>query len=162
MTNLYELATRFQMLLDQEELTDEENTEINAMTSDIEDACIYRAKYLRNKQSELEAVKEAIKNMQERAKALESRIERQESWLASRMLQTGIVKITKSPLFILQTKRCPPAVYVDDETLIPENYFRTKVTETKSLDKLLIKSTIDAGTFIPGCQLISKLKIEIK
>lgn len=160
--NLYELSTEYQHLLDKEELSDEEIEIVRSLENNIEDACISRSKYIRNREAELSAVNDAIKSMQERAKTLQKRIERSEDFLLGIMQQTGLTKITKSPLFVIQTKRCPPSVMVEDEALVPEDFFKIKVTETKSLDKLLVKSHIEKGEAVPGCQLVSKLKIDIK
>lgn len=160
--SLYELSSRFQQLLDLDELTAEDCQELEALHADIEDACIARATYIRNKQAELAAVTAARKEMQEREAALQAKIDRQEQWLAERMRSCGIERITKSPLFPIRVRQNPVSVEDYDKAAIPDAYWRTKVTETKSIDKTAIKAAIESGNEVPGAKLVSKLRVEFK
>ena len=162
MSNLYELATRYQQLFDQDELTYDECVELESLHGNIEDECISYGKYIRNKQSELEAVTLARKEMQEREKSLTATIDRNKERLANRMNDCQLKKITKSPLFPLRVQNNP--VKVDDyaRDLIPENFWSEKVTVVKSVNKDLVKKTIESGMEVPGARLISTLRVEFK
>lgn len=160
--NLYELSTRYQQLFDQDELTYEECVELESLHGNIEDECISYGKYIRNKTAELESVTEARKEMQAREKALEATIERNKVRLANRMNDCNIKKITKSPLFPLRVQNNPVKVDAHELGLIPENFWVTKVTETKSVNKDEVKRAIERGEEVPGARLISTLRIEFK
>lgn len=159
--NLYELSNRFQQLLDQDELTEEDCKELDSIYADAEEQCVSRAKYLRNKQAELDAVVNARKEMQDREKTLAAKIERQESWLLARMVELKFNKIT-TPLFPISIRTNPVSVNDYDKAAIPEKFWTTKVTETKSIDKAAIKAAIQSGEEVPGADLVQKLRIEFK
>lgn len=160
--NLYELSSRFQHLLELDDLDQAACEELQSLHETIEDEFISYGKYIRNRQAELDAVTAARKEMQEREKSLTAKIERNEQRLAERMKACSIERVTKSPLFPLRVKQNPVSVDDFDKTAIPENYWRTKVTETKAVDKDAVKKAIEAGNDVPGCRLVSKLRIEFK
>jgi len=160
--NLYELSTRFQQLLDQEELSDEDRKELDQIYGDAEDACIERGKYIRNRAAELEAVVQERKRMQDRERALIKKIEREEVWLAQHMRDCGLRKITKSPLFSLTVVQNRPSVDDFDKEAIPAEFWREKTTVMRAVDKDAVKQAIDSGVDVPGCRLITKSRVDFK
>jgi hypothetical protein len=159
--NLYELSNRFQQLLDQDELSEEDCKELDQIFADGEEQCISYAKYIRNKQAELAAVEAARKEMQEREKKLTAKIERQENWLLMRMKELKFSKIM-TPQFPIIIRTNPVSVCLLDGAVIPEKFWVTKVTETKTLDKAAVKAAIQAGETVPGADLAQKLRIDFK
>lgn len=109
----------------------------------------------------LAAIDSEMKRLQNLRDEREARIIRLESILSAWLEQTGIRDVL-TPLGTVRLKLNPPSVVVHDETLIPAEYMRTKVTETTSPDKTAIKEAIKAGIDIPGCELTQKTKLEIK
>lgn len=57
-------------------------------------------------------------------------------------------------------KKTPWSLKVQDESLIPDKYFKTK--EVKSLDKNLIKKELDNWVVLPWCEIVSTYKLEVK
>jgi hypothetical protein len=160
--NLYQLSTRFEQLIAQDELNAEECAELEQLHIDIEDECISRGKYIRNLEAEAAAIKEAIKEMSERELNIMEKAFKQREKLAERMRACNLKKITKSPLFPVSWKENPVSVDDYDRTAIPQDFWRTKVTESKSVDKDAIKKAIEAGKDVPGARLIRKVKVEFK
>ena len=162
MRNLYELSARYQQLLDQDELSEHEAKEFGDLHDSIEDECISHAKYIKNLEAELAGVSQARKEMQDREQSLSKRIERSKHLLADRMQSCNLAKITKSPLFQIKIVRNNPSVNVFDQDIIPSAYWRTKETVTQTIDKVAIKESLAKGQVIPGCELKTNHRIEIK
>jgi len=160
--NLYELSTRYEQLFDQDELSSEECQELESLHESIEDECISRGKYIRNLEAEAAAIDACIKEMKERATALNDKSEKQRAKLAERMRACNIERITKSPLFPLRVKENPVSVDDYDKTSIPEQFWRTKETVVKSVDKDAVKRAIESGEEVPGARLLRKLAIVFK
>lgn len=159
--NLYQLSNRMQQLFDQDELTEEECAEFDTLCVDAEQACIYRAKYIRNLQFEGAAVEAARKEMQQREKALAAKIEREENRLIARMWELKFSKLN-TPEFVTSIKTNPPCINDYDKSIIPEKFWVTKVIETKTIDKVAIKEAIQSGEEVPGAYLVRKLRLEFK
>lgn len=160
--NLYEMSARYQQLLDQDEYTEAEMLELETLFSDIEDECIERSKYIRNLEAQQQAIEDAASEMLERARKLHEKEVRQRDALIERMKSCGIKNIDKSPLFTINVRENPVKVDDFDKALIPEDYWRTKVTETKSIDKDLIKRCIQQGREVPGARLIRTMTVNFK
>jgi|SRR5690349_14115983 len=159
--NLYEISSRLQELLNLEELTDEEAAELGALSDNAEEACIYRAKNIRNLQAELAAVITARKEMQEREKRLAKMIDRQEDFLCQRMTKMRLTKIN-APEFAIGLRRNPISVVVNNEDFIPDKFWISKETVTESIDKGAIKQAIELGEIVPGVCLVQHTRIEFK
>lgn len=51
------------------------------------------------------------------------------------------------------------SVNISDESIIPQDYIKTKITTTP--DKTAIKAAIKEGTIIPGAELVEKLNLKV-
>ena len=162
MSNLYQLSSRYQQLLDKNEYTPEELAELDALHESVEDGCISHAKYIRNLEAEKASVEEARKEMQMREKALAERITAQKSRLLDRMKSCNLDKITKSPLFPIIIKKNAPSVEILDAGASPSDFLREKVITSFEPDKLSIKAAIQDGETVPGCRLVTNLRIDFK
>jgi hypothetical protein len=95
------------------------------------------------------------------------RIERQEEFFTSYLLQnmqkSGITKIDAiDGSFSAQVKENPPSVHIDDLAAIPSEFMRIKPPPPAEPDKNAIKEAIKAGKDVAGCHLESSLKLVIK
>ena len=161
--NLYNLSSRYEQLLDQEEYTNEELKELYSLHESVEDECIDRGKYIGNLEAELVAVSDAIMKMSERHQLLKKRIDRHRFNLADKMLKCNITKITKSPLFPIKLKKNPAKLIEYNSNFIPEKYYcEIQPPVVKKLDKVAIKQDIESGIEVPGCGLESSYRIEFK
>lgn len=160
--NLYELSARFEQLMDQDEYSEVDSIELEKLHENIEDACISRAKYIRNKEAELAAVVEARKQMQEREKALTKKIENNELHLANIMTACNLPRITKCPEFPIRITKNRTSVDAYSESEIPELYWRVQEKVIRSVDKDFIRKALEEGREIPGCRLVTKTRVEYK
>ncbi len=141
--NLYEIAsTHNQALMEMASMDDlpEEviNDTLEALEGSFKDKAISVAGFFQNIDAEIAAMKDAEKRMAERRKAKENQVAWMKSYLLTNMTRTGITKI-ECPEFKISLAKLPPSVQIEDESLIPPEFMRTKTEVTP--DKTLIKNS---------------------
>ena len=118
------------------------------------------AAVFRNLESDAKQIKEAEQQLAERRKAIEKRAESLRNYLKTNMEIAGIQKI-ECPWFVVSVAQNPESVTVDDETLIPRDYFK-EIPATFQLDKTLLKQAIKDGFAVPGARLTRGTSLRIK
>lgn len=118
------------------------------------------AAVLRNLESDAKQIKEAEQQLSERRKAYEKRAEALKNYLKTNMEVAGISKI-ECPWFVVTLAKNPESVTVDDESLIPRDYFN-EIPATFQLDKELVKKAIKDGFDLPGVRLTRGTSLRIK
>lgn len=164
MTALFILAAEHRALADKLHDTDlDEQTildTLEAESGDLVEKGKNVAAVFRNLESDAKQIKEAEEQLYARRKALEKRAANLKQYLLNGMTVSGIQKI-ECPLFSVSIKNNPESVQVDDESLIPRDYFR-EIPATFQLDKNLVKSAIKDGFEVPGAHLARTTRLEIK
>jgi hypothetical protein len=160
--NIYEVSSRFQQLLDQDEYTPMELEELDLLYGSVQDKLIEMAKYIKNMEAERAAINEARLSMEERAIALQDKIAKQTDRLKEYMEKCNL-KIVKSPLFDIKYSVNRPTTDIFDETIIPAAFVSFEQKEpVKKISKDGIRQAIESGEEVPGARLIYKTKVEIK
>ena len=118
------------------------------------------AAVFRNLESDAKQIKEAEQQLAERRKAIEKRAENLKNYLKTNMEIAGIQKI-ESPWFVVSIAQNPEAVTVDDESLIPRDYFK-EVPVSFVLDKGMVKKAIHDGYEVPGAHLSRGTSLRIR
>ena len=118
------------------------------------------AAVFRNLESDAKQIKEAEQQLAERRKAIEKRAESLKNYLKTNMEVAGILKI-ECPWFCITLANNPEAVTVDDESLIPRDYFK-EIPATFQLDKNLCKQALKDGFEVPGVRLTRGTSLRIK
>lgn len=118
------------------------------------------AAVFRNLESDAKQIKEAEQQLAERRKAIEKRAESLRNYLKTNMEIAGISKI-ECPWFVVSIAQNPEAVTVEDESLIPRDYFK-EIPATYQLDKALVKQAIKDGFEVPGARLSRGTSLRIK
>ena len=166
MTSLYELTAQLLELshklndlnLDEQTILDTlegESTEIEAKITDY-------GYVIRNMEAFTEAIKAEEKRFTERRKLHEAKVEHIKEWLLKNMVACGISKIS-CPAFDITVKTNPAKVVVDNEGLIPNEYFKEVIVEPVwQLEKKLVSEAIKAGKEVAGAHLENSKRIEIK
>lgn len=164
MTALFELASDFRALADK--LNDSEMDQqtiadtLDGASGDLEEKIINTAKYYRNIDADADKIEEAAKAMMARAKTLRTHAGHIKQYLQSNMERAGLQKVN-SPWFVVSLAQNPEAVTVDDESLIPRDYFR-EIPASYQLDKSLLKQAIKDGFVVPGAHLSRGTSLRIK
>lgn len=165
MTSLYQLTAEYIAL---ETKLNDSNFDLvtiadtlESATGDIETKAINVAMFIQNRKATITAMKEAEKNMADRRKSLEVQDENMIEYLMTSMVRCGISKI-ESPYLSLKLQQNPPSVVIDDEALIPADYFVQPETPPPALSKALIKQAIADGYVVPGARLEQKQRLVIR
>lgn len=165
MTSLYQLVgERLALQNKLEELNFDEQTIEDTLEGDslaIQAKIESYAFVIRNMEALPETIKAEEKRLADRRKAIEKRVDNIKEWLLINMQHAGITKI-ESPVFTVALQNNPPSLVVDNESLIPADYFKQPETPPPALDKTLVKKAIADGYEVPGAHIESKQRIVIK
>jgi len=160
---LFEIATQYQSLMqeimDCDELNKEQLNAIESINDSLEDKAKAVGAFIKNMEADYKSITDAMDAMKKRASTLESKIDCMKEYLKSNLERCN-VKEVKSPWFDIKIKLNPESVLVNDETIIPSEYF--KETLLRKLDKGLISQGLKNNIMIPGVMLERRTRIEIK
>ena len=141
--NLYQLTQNYTKALDF--LTDPENevdlqTALDTMESlegALDDKLLNVGRFIASMEAEAEAISAIAKRQKDRATALENKAGWLRDYLQANMNQSGHTAL-KAPDIALKLAKLPASVQVDDESKIPAEFWKEKVS--LSIDKNLIKA----------------------
>lgn len=153
---LYEIAAQYQAFLALVQDTDNDLSLIDTVVTDTLEAiegefeakAVNTAAVLKTLQAEADAIAAAMQAMTTRKKSLESRSDSLKSYLLHNMQAMGVQKI-KHPYFNISVNKSPEAVFIENESLIGDEFKKIVVT----IDKTLIKEALKAGKAVAGCAL---------
>jgi hypothetical protein len=164
MTALFQLAAEHRALSDKlHDLDLDDQTILDTLegeSTDLIEKGKNVAAVFRNLESDAKQIKEAEQQLAERRKAYEKRAESLKNYLKTNMEIAGIQKI-ECPWFVVSIAQNPEAVTVDDESLIPRDYFK-EIPVSYQLDKALVKLAIKDGFTVPGARLTRGTSLRIK
>lgn len=160
MTHLYEIAEEynhaFLALAEMEDVPEEAiNDTLEAIEGTLKDKAISVAGFFKNMEVDIDAMKEAEKNIKDRRITKEKQVAWMKAYLLKNMQITGITVI-ECPQFKISLRNNPESVEILDESLIPDE-FKQQVIEYK-IDKRKIK---DAGG-CDGAKLVRNQSVVIK
>ena len=160
---LFEITKEYEEIIDN--LYDEEGN-VNAQALEkleqnevaMEKKVIAVASYIKNMEAEQTAISEAKKAMAEREKRFKKRIENMEEYLMINMRRCEIKKISCA-FFDIKLKEST-SVNVHDESLLADEYKRTKIETVPDKAKMLME--MRNGVVIPGASLATNYYVEIR
>ena len=165
MPHLYELArnkAELERLMEYGDLDPQAIIDtLEAVEGELNEKAVNVAKVARNIDAAAAAVRQAGKDMLDRAARMEKRAESIRQYLLMNMLFSGITKI-ECPQFVIAVKHNPPAVMIDDEKFIPAEYLTQPEPPAPRPDKMKIRDALKAGEDVPGCRLVQSDRVEIK
>lgn len=163
MKPLYEIATEFKELLneitDAEEFNDEHMEMLTQCREDLDKKVINIVSYIKNLESENEAIEKAIVSMNDRNKRLNKKIEKLKDYVKNTM-ESLEIKEVKSPYFDVMLKSNPPSVKIENEAVIPAEYFKEFIVA--KIDKTLIAQKLKNNISVPGTFLEKRTRLEIR
>lgn len=162
--SLYNITNKFIDLFEKAqegELTEEELQEQgNELALVLQNKGTSIVAYTRNTESLIEAMKVEEKRISENRKTLENKLDKFKEYVKDNMQRLGIQKL-ESELGTLSIAKNPASVEILDESLIPNDYKKEKVTIT--VDKTAIKNDLKLGKNIQGVRLVEdKTTLKIK
>lgn len=117
------------------------------------------AAYIRNLEADVYCIKQAAKQMAERAAVIQRRADYMKKLLLDTMRTNEITEIS-CPWFLIKPKKNPPAVKVFDVNLLSTKY-KSEVS-TVTINKKLIADDIKQGAVVAGAELTQGWRLDIK
>lgn len=95
------------------------------------------------------AIRGRLDEMEGRLRRIENRVARKRELALTAMSEAGIDKIL-APDVTIALRPTPPAVLIDDEALIPDQF---KVPQPAKLDRRKVLDALKSGADVPGAEL---------
>lgn len=119
------------------------------------------AAFAKQMEAEAEAIDTAIKSMERRKKALETRARYLRDYVKIG-LETMGWKQLKHAWFVLSVQKNPASVDVFDLAAIPGEFMRQPEPPPPAPDKTAIKAALAAGRDVPGARLVNGTRLAIR
>lgn len=165
MSHLYEIVrhrAEFERLAESGEIDPQVIVDtLESLDGELNDKAISIAQFTRNLDATAQAVREAGKAMLERAARLEKRAQSIRDYMLFQLQFAQVTKI-ECPWFVIQVKKNPPAVVIDDEAAIPEAFKVQPEPPPPRPDKAKIRDALKAGEEVPGARLVQSERVEVK
>lgn len=114
--------------------------------------------YIKNLDSDIEALKNEEKTLAERRRVKENKLERLKQYLSDNLQVAGMQKF-ESPRCVLSFRKSEQVV-ISEGAEIPEEFIIRKVTEQP--DKKLLKDAIKQGFEFDGISIVENKNLQIK
>jgi len=160
---LYEMTQEYIKLLDAiseaDELTEYHFRLIDEHKDDIKEKIINVSAYIRNLESEYDAIDNAIIGMRIRSDRKRDKADRLREYLKNNMQMLNISEI-QNPYFDIKIRKNPCKVNIVNADEIPKQFIKELIS--KAFDKSSIAQEIKNGNHVPGAELIKTNRIDIK
>lgn len=161
---LYEINKEYESILNEIYTEDGEINQDALMRLDqnelaMENKIIAIASFIKNMDAERESIAIAKKAMADRETRYKKRVDELQGYLLFNMEKRGINNV-KCPYFEIKLKKCPASVEIVEESLLPQEYLRTK-TEILP-DKVKMLQEMKMGVIIPGAHIKHNMKLDIQ
>lgn len=154
---LYDLASNYKNILDLDMENEMITQALDSLEEDITEKVENIAKVIRNIEADVRAYETEKKRFTDKIKAAENKIESMKNYLELCLTSVGLVKI-KGDLLTVAIQNNQVSVSVDDETVIPEQYF----SYTKTPSKTAIKEALELGLPVAGASLVQTKSLRIR
>ncbi|AZR97013.1 siphovirus Gp157 family protein [Streptococcus suis] len=159
MASIYELTGIFKQIAEIEGI--DEETKLDTLesldwTEQFEEKVENTVKVIKNKEADVDKLKEEIDRLTKRKKSIENDITRLKTGLQGAFEITGHEKV-KTLLFTVSLANNQPSVVVDED-LLPKKYF----IQTLKPDKTAIKELLKAGKKVKGAVLQESRSLRIR
>ena len=162
---LYELVAQHQdlaRLAEEEELDPQALADtLEGLEGQIELKAQSVAMVVRNLEADAEAIAEAAKQMQLRARRLEERADAIKTYLLTNMQATGITKIS-CKYFTISLRKNPPRVDISDEAAIPDRFRVWPDPPPPAIDRKALLEALKKGEAVPGAGIAQSERVEIR
>ncbi len=155
--NLYEISNEYVKSFDEISQMEGITQEIIADTlshvkDEFNNKAIALTSYFKNLEAEADAIKSAEKNMAERRRSIEKKIDNIRDYLKNQMIATQINKIS-CPYFSVTLSKSKSSVKITDESKVPECFIREKVIKEPMKDEILKAGGCEGAEIIEGYAL---------
>jgi seryl-tRNA synthetase len=156
---LYQISNELLRLAEVDDETIDVEAELSALQMQFADKAQNIVGLIRNLEAERGAVSDEANRLQNKAKALETRVEQIKAYLQSEMLRTGQDSI-KAGIFKIRLQNSPQSLIIRNMDAIP-NEWKQIITETK-IDKAgILRHLRETGELIGGVDITQGRHIRI-
>lgn len=167
MATLYELTEEFLAVMDGATIIDDETgvvlfepDDLEALGLEFADKLESVALFVKNEQSDVNAIKAEEWALAARRKVKEKRIERLREYMLQCMDATGTGRL-ETPRVAL-SKRKSKRVEVTDETALRQCAPLVFKAQPDKIDKTLLRKIINEGASVDGAELVENVTLQIK
>ena len=160
---LYEITqdiAELEELINNEELTEDEVIEVKTMIESVLNEKAEQIAYvIKNKESDIKAIKEEEKRLKEKRKSVEKSAERLKAYVLENLLMLDKKKIKTSVGDIAIRKS--QAVEVSTDVNVLDDRFK-RVKTTVEADKTALKEAIKSGEVVDGVEIIENYSLNVR
>lgn len=160
----FELAAQYrrlaELLAEQHDDPQLINDTLESISGPLDEQLENLAKMVRNVEAAADGVHRTMESLQQREAALRRSAERGRRLILDLMKAANREKATTA-LFALAIRKNPPAVVIDDQQVLPEDFLIHHPAPAPSPDKKAIASALKAGVPVPGVHIEQGLRLEI-
>lgn len=157
---LYEIQEQIEFLLN---LIDEDGAIKESSFAQLEELAIAEETkleniglLLKNWAAEAKAIREEEKNLATRRRAIENQTERLKEYAGNYLLKSNRSEF-KTPKVRLSFRKST-AVQVDNDELIPDEFWQVK----KEISRSLISKALKDGQVVAGCMLVERQNLQVR
>ena len=163
---LYELTQQHRELERLADTTDDLPPEVirdtvEALEGAIEAKAVSVAAVVRNLETHAGLIRDAAKQLAERAARAEKRAESLKAYMLFCLQASGISKVT-APEYTISVRNNPEAVRIADDAELPPEFLVQPPPPPPRPDKTAIKAALKSGRDVPGCWLEAGQRLEIR
>lgn len=160
---LYEITqdiAELEELINNEELSEEEITEVKSMIESVLNEKAEQIAYvIKNKESDIKAIKEEEKRLKEKRQSVEKSAERLKVYVLENLLMLDKKKIKTSVGDIAIRKS--QAVEVSTDVNVLDDRFK-RVKTTVEADKTALKEAIKNGEVVDGVEIVENYSLNVR
>lgn len=160
---LYEITqdiAELEELINNEELSEEEITEVKSIIESVLNEKAEQIAYvIKNKESDIKAIKEEEKRLKEKRKSVEKSAERLKSYVLENLLMLDKKKIKTSVGDIAIRKS--QAVEINTDVNVLDDRFK-RVKTTVEADKTALKEAIKNGEVVDGVEIVENYSLNVR
>lgn len=160
---LYEITqdiAELEELINNEELTEDEVAEVKIMIESVLNEKAEQIAYvIKNKESDIKAIKEEEKRLKEKRQSVEKSAERLKSYVLENLLMLDKKKIKTSVGDIAIRKS--QAIEVSADVNVLDDRFK-RVKTTVEADKTALKEAIRSGEVVDGVELVENYSLNVR
>ncbi len=113
---------------------------------------------IKNNQSDIDALDEEIKRLQDRKKSLSNKVDNIKEYVKTCLEYAGENKVVTAN-FTCSIANNPPSLYIPDERFVPEQYL---IAQPPKINNAAIKQAIKDGEKYDWCTLVTGQSLRIK
>ena len=160
---LYEITqdiAELEELINNEELSEEEITEVKSMIESVLNEKAEQIAYvIKNKESDIKAIKEEEKRLKEKRQSVEKSAERLKSYVLENLLMLDKKKI-KTSVGDIAIRRSQAVEISTDVNTLDDKFKRVKTTV--EADKKVLKEAIKDGELIDGVEIVENYSLNVR